>query len=144
MAKISGGYSVVQTISPDIPRSWLRCPLLPSLDRPFYIESVSNEERDREEGVFYPLGGRFPVVVSGVRRGGSLSVRFTTTTRQERNELVALLDSGNTLYFMRPAEGDEPDFADYVVPVGPIKADRALTKDPSRYISVEFLVTARP
>lgn len=89
----------------DADQVWLIHPGVPSRSLPVTVTDLPERQRQVRRGVFYPLGGQFPVVVTDGRRKapeGILLVR--TETDQDRVRMNTLLDDAQTLLLNVPAD----------------------------------------
>lgn len=83
---------------------WLIHPGVPSRSVPITITDLPDRQRQVRRGVFYPLGGKFPIVVTdGRRKAASGQLRVRTETDQARIAMDALLEDAQILLLNVPA-----------------------------------------
>lgn len=84
---------------------WLRDPLDPTNGVRFPVEDVwLVRTPGLKKAVHFPVGRKFPVIVSGVGSPETFGVTYTIIGREKYTLLMALLESGNTLMVLTPKE----------------------------------------
>lgn len=87
-----------------VPDPWLIHPGIPLLSQPLKVRLQDKETRPARRGVFSPLSGGLPIVVSSRRVAASSQLEVLTETLNEQEALLALLDDGQALLLNLPAE----------------------------------------
>lgn len=95
-----GGYA--NTLQLDVTDVWLIHPGVPSLSQRLELRDWQPIVRAARRGVFVPLGGGLPLVVSGARAAGTSQLETLTSTTEDEDGLRALLDDGSPLLLNVP------------------------------------------
>lgn len=86
-------------------RTWMTHPAAASAPVVIDLRASPTLTRGVEQGVFYPLGGEFPVVVSASRRRAPVgTVAINAISRAERDALLALFDDVSPVLVRCPDE----------------------------------------
>lgn len=119
MAILASAYSAVQTVTPTLTTWWLKVPGAPTLNLAAYVTGDGAHDLPVAQGVFRPLGRKYPVVVTAERQAEAGSLEVFTPTAAERAALEAVLDDGRTVLVQSPA-GES-----WYAQLGDAKRDRA-------------------
>lgn len=87
----------------DLTGVWLKVVARPFLNRQVVVQSVSAISRRSRGGVFDVVGRSFPVAVSDVRGAHQYTLSVLTETDTEREDIDALLASGEPVFVHVPA-----------------------------------------
>lgn len=90
--------SVVASVSTEVTNSALKDPSSPTKNMVLAVRSHNPPTSSRQEGIFYPLTGKFPVIVQGSRQPGTGSITFLVSTQADFDKFEALLEPARTLY----------------------------------------------
>lgn len=122
---------------------WLKHPFKPSLNREINVRSYPGVQTQANQGVFRPLGGTTPVVVSDARGPVTGEVRVLTDSQTERDELMATIGEADPLLLHGPLSHDIPD---RWVSVGDVSSERIVDSAgfPKHDEVLPFTVVARP
>ena len=127
---------------------WLVHVGVPALSVPVELnaDSFAEEEWGAEQGVYWPLGGEFPIVhTDGQRKAPASSVVVRTHTLDELEAVRTLLSDMGTLLLNVPVSLGLGVDACYVA-VGPVRNRRLVNigGDPNRVIPLPYQVVDRP
>lgn len=100
---------------------WLKHPFKPSLNREINLRSYPGVQVQANQGVFRPLGGTVPVVVSDARGPVTGEVRVLTASQSDRDQLLNLVREADPLFLHGPRSHDIPD---RWVSVGDVSSER--------------------
>ena len=84
---------------------WLSSTSNPDLRYPINVQNALEETQKHPVGVFYPLGSSRPIIISGVVQGRDAKITFIWTDIPNWDNLISLLNSGETLILTDPVEG---------------------------------------
>lgn len=132
----------------DASQVWLIHPGVPSLSLPIRLGpgSLSQDEFDVQQGVFYPLGRANPVVVTGgARQAAASQVVALTTSDADYRAIRDLVSDAGVLYLNVPVELGYSYDSCYIA-VGKVTATRAVDKVfvAQRAVAMPFVVVDRP
>lgn len=115
----------------------------PILNRAIYIESLPVLKRRIPRGVIDVAGRSDPVVVSDVRKSPEGTVTFITLTDDDRDDLINLLNTGETLLLQTP---EEDGFGSRYISCGDADENRVSrrSQETSRTFTVPFNEVAAP
>lgn len=93
----------IATITPMIDQTWLKVIARPYLNRPINcVATISPIIRRARNGIFPIVGRSFPVAVTDLRMSRELSIRITSRTTEEREDLDLIMASGDVFFFQSP------------------------------------------
>lgn len=127
---------------------WLTHPGVPALSMPITLRpgSLDDEIHGVQQGVFYPMGRKTPIVVtSGARRDPSTQLVVSTETSSERAALRALVADASVLYLnVSPSLG--LDFDTCYIAINDVKVSRrvSMAGEVGRDVTLPFVTVARP
>jgi hypothetical protein len=105
--------------------AWLSDPLNPGSGVRVYVEDGGWQEQDRhvDQDVFMPLGRRFPVVVSGMRKEPAYTIRLTTGSDTDTETIRTMLEQAQPA-LLRMAEARYGGWSGGYVALGAWKEQR--------------------
>jgi hypothetical protein len=126
-------------------RPWLIFPGAPGNSQPIRINAVDPLTRTIDRGVFRPAGRREAIVISDRRRSEEGSLTLLSSTQEERNAILELVDLGQVLLLQCPSSLGY-DLAYNYLAIGDVVETRPtrILMHPYRYINLPFVVTSRP
>lgn len=127
-------------------RVWLVHPGVPALSMPIFVASFGGRVRRASRGVFQPMGRSTAVVVSdGARKGFESLIEVKTESLDELANLYSLLEDASTLLLNVPPSLGWGVATTYIS-VGDVEESRLMeyAGEPRRYVSLPYVVTARP
>jgi hypothetical protein len=85
-------------------RTWLTHPTRAAAPVVVDLRETPKREHDLDQGVFWPIGRRHPIVVTSThRRAATGTLALNATSRTERDTLLALLDDAAPVLLRTPA-----------------------------------------
>lgn len=133
-------------VAVNVPDVWLIHPGVPSLSVIIAAAGITGRTRRVTRGVFYPLGGGYPVTrTDGARKSPEYTLTIQTTTDSDRAAIDALLDDASVLLLNVPAGKGWGITAEYVS-AGDSLEDRLYQygAERRRTWQLPLLVTDRP
>lgn len=91
------------TITPMIDRTWLKVIARPYLNRPVHcVATISPITRRARNGIFPIVGRSYPIAVTDLRMSKEFSIRITSQTTEEREDLDLIMATGDVFFFQSP------------------------------------------
>lgn len=88
---------------------WLKHPRQPTLNMNLTIDSNPGYQRPARQGVYQALGASKPIVVTDLRGSARGTLRVRLDTEAEQDQMVALLETTDTLLIQAPPADRWPD-----------------------------------
>ena len=104
--KTVAGVPAIDLQAPSLSTStwWIASTTNPDLRFPILVQNALEETQKHPVGVFYPLGSSRPIVLPGVVQGRDAKITFIWTDIPNWDNLISLLNSGETLILTDPVE----------------------------------------
>lgn len=138
--------TVSTEVTVNVAEPWLIHPGVPALSKRITVASIGPRQRRVRRSVYYPMGGRYPVVhTDGRRKVHEGDIELRVDSLQELSELEALTEDTTALLLNIPATLDW-GIAHSYLSLGDLEEVRLVdyAGDPHRYYRLPYVVVERP
>jgi hypothetical protein len=94
-AQTSTATSTAVTLTGGAQCAWLSAPGIPTLAMPIVVVDDGQPNRSVDRSVLYPIGRSRPIVTTGQRHGREQGWTFGTSTLNQRDQFLAIVNAAN-------------------------------------------------